>query len=108
MMLPFFLSEKFSLPPQELQFEPYLNKNGRICMNLESKKFKFSFITPSVTRLGDLLDLGKFSKHLATINLPKSPTFLGNFVKVSKSLIFLVKSFLGNFYRHLAFFYWSH
>ena len=30
------------------------------------------------------------------------------FVKVSKSLIFLVKSFLGNFYRHLALFYWSH
>ena len=26
------------------------------------------------------------------------------FVKVSKSIIFLVKSFLGNFYRHLAIF----
>ena len=30
------------------------------------------------------------------------------FLKVSKSIIFLVKSFLGNFYRHLAIFYWSH
>ena len=30
-----------------------------------------------VTRLGDLLD--KFLKALATINLPKSPTFFGNF-----------------------------
>ena len=30
------------------------------------------------------------------------------FVKVSKSVIFLVKSFLGNFYRHLVIFYWSH
>ena len=30
-----------------------------------------------------------------------------NFVKVSKSFIFLVKSFLGNFYRHLAIFIWS-
>ena len=30
------------------------------------------------------------------------------FVKVSKCFIFLVKSFLGNFYRHLATFYWSH
>ena len=28
--------------------------------------------------------------------------------KVSKSLIFLIKSFLGNFYKHLAIFYWSH
>ena len=27
---------------------------------------------------------------------------------MSKSLIFLVKSFLGNFYRHWATFYWSH
>ena len=30
------------------------------------------------------------------------------FVKVSKSLIFLVKSFLGNFYSQLAIFYWLH
>ena len=52
--------------------------------------------------------LGNFSKSLATIYLPKFLTFLGNFVKVSKSLIFWVKSFLGNFYRHLVIFYWSH
>ena len=45
--------------------------------------------------------LGNFSKPLATINLPKSPTFLGN-------CHFLVKSFLGNFYGHLAIFFWSH
>ena len=44
-------------------------------------------------------------QQLICPNLP--PTFLGNFVKVSKSIIFLVKSFLGNFYRHLATFYWS-
>ena len=36
--------------------------------------------------------------------MPKSPTFLVIFVKVSKSIIFLVKSFLGNFYRHLPIF----
>ena len=46
--------------------------------------------------------LGKFLKPLATINLPKSLSFLCN------SLIFLVKSFLGNYYRHLAIFFWSH
>ena len=33
----------------------------------------------SVTRLGNYWTLGKFFKHLTTINLPKSPTFLGNF-----------------------------
>ena len=30
-------------------------------------------------QMGDLLDFGQFLKTLATINLPKSPTFLGNF-----------------------------
>ena len=39
---------------------------------------------------------------------PNTLHSLGIFVKVSKSLIFLVKSFLGNFYRYLATFYWSH
>ena len=38
-------------------------------------------------------------------NLPQSYEI---FVKVSKSIIFLVKSFLGNFFRHLAVFFWSH
>ena len=42
--------------------------------------------------------LCNFIKPLATIHLSKSHTFLGIFVKVSKSIIFLVKSFLGNFY----------
>ena len=35
--------------------------------------------------------LGKILKPLAKINLPRYPTFLGNFRKVSKSIIFLVK-----------------
>ena len=52
-----------------------------------------------VTRLGDLLDFGQ---QLVCPNLPHS---LEIFVKVSKSVIFLVKSFLGNFYRHLAIFF---
>ena len=36
-------------------------------------------VSSSVTRLDDLLDFGQLLKPLATINLPKSPTFLGNF-----------------------------
>ena len=35
----------------------------------------------SVTRLDDLLDFGQLFKAFATINLPKSHTFLGNFYK---------------------------
>ena len=50
--------------------------------------------------------LSNFSKPLATINLPKSPTFWGNFCKCVKKI--QVKSFLGNFYWHLATFDWSH
>ena len=62
-------------------------------------------VVGSVTRLGNLLHFGiVFKDFVATINLPKSPTFLGKFVKASKSIIFLVKSCLGNFYRHLAIF----
>ena len=38
-------------------------------------------ITVSVTRLVIYWTLGNFSKPLATINWPKSPTFLGNFCK---------------------------
>ena len=58
----------------------------------------------SVTRSGDLLNFGQLLKPYATINLPNYLTFLGNFCKVLKSITFLVKSFLRNFYRHLAIF----
>ena len=61
-----------------------------------------------MTRLGDLLDFGQVLKPLATINLPKSPIFLDNFCKGVKIYLFLAKSFLGNCYRHLAIFIWSH
>ena len=58
----------------------------------------------SVTRSGDLLDFGHFLKPLATINMPKSSQFSGNFCKGVKIYDFLVKPFLGNVYRHLAIF----
>ena len=35
----------------------------------------------SVTRLGNLLDFGQVLKPSATMNLSKSPIFLGNFCK---------------------------
>ena len=52
--------------------------------------------------------LGNFLKPLAAINLTKIWHILRQFLKVSKYIIFLVKSFLGNFCRHLAIFFWSH
>ena len=41
--------------------------------------YKVFWVGSSVTKLGDLWTLGKFLKHLATINLPTCPSFLGNF-----------------------------
>ena len=54
--------------------------------------------------MGDLFDFGQLLKPLATINLPKSPTFLGNFRKYVKIYQFYSEIILGNFYRHLAIF----
>ena len=48
-------------------------------LTLESLRFDPS----SVTRFGDFWTLGDYLKPLATINLPKSPTFLG---KISKGV----------------------
>ena len=62
-----------------------------------------------MTRLGDLLDFGQVLKLLATINLPNSLTFLGKFVKVSKSIIFSSEIiFAGTFTDIWRFFIWSH
>ena len=58
----------------------------------------------SVTRSGDLLDFGQLLNALATLNLPKSLTFLRNFGKGVKIYHFSSKIILGNFYRHLAIF----
>ena len=61
-----------------------------------------------MTRLDDLLDFGQLLKPFATINLPKSPTFFGNFCKGVKINHFSSEIFFGNFYCHLAIFFWSH
>ena len=47
---------------------------------------------------------GKILKPLATSNLPKSPTFLGNFFHGVKIYHFSSEIILDNFYRHLAIF----
>ena len=74
---------------------------------MQAKKYypcSIQWMEGSVTRLDDLLDFGPFLKALATKNLPKSPTFLGNFCKGVKIYHFSSVIILGNFYRHLAIF----
>ena len=51
----------------------------------------------SVTRLGDLLDFAQQKSFWQQLFCPNLPHYSAIFVKESKSLIFLVKSFLGNF-----------
>ena len=70
--------------------------------------FVFFCLSSRVTRLGDLLHFGNFSKPVATIILPKSPLFLGNFCKGVKIFHFSSGIILGNFYRHFATFSCSH
>ena len=56
----------------------------------------------------DLLHFGQRFKASGNNHFAQIAPILGNFVKVSKSFIFLVESFLGIFYRHLSTYYWSH
>ena len=47
--------------------------------------------------------MGYFSKPVATIILPKSPTFLGNFYKGFKNCIYSSEIILATFYWSLCF-----
>ena len=55
----------------------------------------------------DLLHFEQRFKASGNNHFAQIAPILGNFVKVSKSFIFLVESFLGIFYRHLSTYYWS-
>ena len=61
----------------------------------------------SVTRLGNLLHFGQLFKACGNNYFFQIDHIFMQFFKAVKALIFLVKSFVGNFQRHLATFYWS-
>ena len=67
--------------------------------------FKMGTVCPD---LAIFCFLGKHSKPVATIILRKSPSLLCNFSKGVKIIRFSSEIILGNFYRHLAIFFWSH
>ena len=52
-----------------------------LSMHLFNRRLRVPKYLGSVTRLGDILDFGQLLKPLATINMPKSPTFSGIFCK---------------------------
>ena len=94
-------TQKFTFLTIEKIFTKYFDS---FCMKIRSPIWSYS-VWPDCAIYWTL---GKFLKHLATINLPKSLTFLGNFCKVVKIYHFYSAIILGNFYRHLAIFFWSY
>ena len=62
-------------------------------------------ITISVTRLGDFLHFGQILRPLATISLPKSLTFLGNFCKGVKIYHFSSEIIFGQLLQTFGDFY---
>ena len=60
-----------------------------------------------MTRLGNLLKFGQLLKPLTTINLPKSPTFLGNFCKGVKIYHFSSEIIFGQLLQTFGNFFWS-
>ena len=69
------------------------------------KPDKNLFIISSVTRLGDFLQFGQLFNYLATIDLPKSPTFLGNFCKGDKIIHFSNEIIFGQLLQTFGDFY---
>ena len=59
----------------------------------------------SVTRLDNFWTLGNFLKHLATINLPKYPTFLGIYCKGVKIYHFSCEIIFGQLIKTIGDFF---
>ena len=78
----------------EFKSGEYYSCFWKICVLISTKvnKRRLWF---NVTRLGDFFNFGPLLKPLATIILPKSPTFLGNFSKVVKIYHFSSKIIFG-------------
>ena len=72
------LTLNLTVSPHDLYDQPIpLLRHTSPCISAKSLPLS----PTSVTRLGDLLVFGQLFKPFATINLHKSPTFLGNFCK---------------------------
>ena len=65
-------------------------------------------VVASVTRLGDFLHFGQPFKAGGNNYFTLIAHIVRQFLKRCQNHSFLVKSFLGNFYRQWAIFIWSH
>ena len=66
------------------------------------------FQSDNVTRLDDLLHFGQLFQASGNNFYAQITHILGNFCKGVQIFYFSSKIMFGNFYRHLATFYWSH
>ena len=66
-----------------------------------------NIVEGSVTKLGYLLHFGQLFKACGNNYFAQIAHIIRQFCKGAEIFHFLVKSFLGNFYRHLATVYWS-
>ena len=69
----------------------YVTRNERECIIIIEQQIGW----PVGPDLAIFWTLGKFLKPLATINLPKSPTFFGNFCKGVKIYQFSMEIIFG-------------
>ena len=74
-------------------------------IRLISVGFGATYLPTSVTRLGDLLHFWQLFKACGNSYFAKIANILGNYCK---GVHFSSGIILGNFYRNLATFYWSH
>ena len=104
---------EFQLTVASLQLERTGLKNLLLLLDSFSSLFcvvtaKTVSRTRSVTRLGDLLNFGQFLRPLATINLTKTPTFLGNFCKGVEIIHFSSENIFGRLLYRFGDFYTGH
>ena len=78
------------------------NNNSSTGNSMQSRFCTSRWCRTSMTRLSDLLHFGQLFKAYGDKNFAKIAHIFRQFFKLSKSFIFLVKSFLGNLYRYLA------
>ena len=94
-----------------IHFEGILTGIGTYWVRLPltpNKPTFFPSLSPSVTRLGDLLHFGQLFQACGSTYFGQIAHIFGNFCKGVKIFHFSNGFILGNFYRHLATFYWSH
>ena len=95
------------LPSNAFRYTSYVHQGMGKCVSEPTSSQSLSRCWSTVwPDLAIFWTLDNFLKPLATIYLPRYLNILRQFfVKVLKSIIFVVKSFLGNFYWHLAIFF---